>query len=126
MREQQRDLYAAIDLHSNNNYLAIVDAEDHRVFERRLKNEIGVVIAALAPFKERVAAIAVESTFNWYWLVDGLEDACLSSGLRSTSHQARSGLLRFATPLRVTSRSAAAASLLRPKSVHPPHHALRS
>jgi transposase len=75
MREQQRDLYAAIDLHSNNNYLAIIDGEDHRVFERRLKNEISAVITALAPFKERVVAIAVESTFNWYWLVDGLEDA---------------------------------------------------
>ena len=30
---------------------------------------------ALTPFKERLDTIAVESTYNWYWLVDGLQDA---------------------------------------------------
>ena len=82
---QEKELYAAIDLHSNNNYLAIIDGEDHRVFERRLKNEISAVIEALAPFKERVVAIAVESTFNWYWLVDGLQDAGYEVRLVNTS-----------------------------------------
>jgi len=28
-----------------------------------------------AIFKERLDTIAVESTYNWYWLVDGLQDA---------------------------------------------------
>jgi len=28
----------------------------------------------LKPYKKRIATIAVESTFNWYWLVDGLQD----------------------------------------------------
>ncbi len=36
----EKELYAAMNLHSNNNYLAIIDGEDHRVFERRLKNEM--------------------------------------------------------------------------------------
>ncbi len=36
---------------------------------------MSVVLAALAPFKERIHDIAVESTFNWYWLVDGLQAA---------------------------------------------------
>lgn len=29
----------------------------------------------LAPFQSNVTGIAVESTYNWYWLVDGLMDA---------------------------------------------------
>jgi hypothetical protein len=31
------------------------------------------VLAALAPYRERLAGVAVESTYNWYWLVDGLQ-----------------------------------------------------
>ena len=29
----------------------------------------------LAPYKERLEKVAVESTYNWYWLVDGLQEA---------------------------------------------------
>jgi transposase len=29
---------------------------------------------ALEPFRKKISAIAVESTYNWYWLVDGLQD----------------------------------------------------
>src|SRR6185295_977511 len=28
----------------------------------------------LAPYKQRMQSMAVESTFNWYWLVDGLRE----------------------------------------------------
>jgi transposase len=30
-------------------------------------------LVALEPFKESLEAVVVESTYNWYWLVDGLE-----------------------------------------------------
>lgn len=68
-------LYAAIDLHSNNNYLAIINEDDHIVFKRRLVNDLSVVLAMLKPYQDRITGIAVESTFNWYWLVDGLIEA---------------------------------------------------
>lgn len=68
-------LYAAIDLHSNNNVLVILDENDRIVLEKRLRNELTHVLAQLAPYREEVEAVAVESTFNWYWLVDGLMDA---------------------------------------------------
>jgi len=29
----------------------------------------------LEPYREQLQGVVVESTFNWYWLVDGLEDA---------------------------------------------------
>jgi transposase len=32
-------------------------------------------LATLEPFREELQGIVVESTFNWYWLVDGLMDA---------------------------------------------------
>jgi transposase len=65
-------LYAAIDLHSNNGVLVIIDELDKVVYEQRLPNDLQVVLAEMAPYRERVQAVAVESTFNWYWLVDGL------------------------------------------------------
>jgi transposase len=36
---------------------------------------------ALWPYRKRVHTIAVESTFNWYWLVDGLQDCGYSTVL---------------------------------------------
>jgi transposase len=68
-------LYAGIDLHANNNYLAIIDENDTRVYKRKLPNQPDVILAELEPFKENISGIVVESTFNWYWLVDLLMDA---------------------------------------------------
>jgi transposase len=65
---------AGIDLHSNNLFCGIVDRQGRRVFEKRLPCDIGWVVKALKPFKKRLEKIAVESTYNWYWLVDGLQD----------------------------------------------------
>lgn len=67
-------MYCGIDLHSNNNFLAIADIDDKRVYQKRLPNQPDVVLAELAPFKENIVGITVESTFNWYWLVDALMD----------------------------------------------------
>ncbi len=65
-------LYAGIDLHSTNNYLGIIDGEDRRVFKRKLPNDLKMILHCLNPYKEDLVGIVVESTFNWYWLVDGL------------------------------------------------------
>jgi transposase len=32
------------------------------------------VLLALEPFKKELSGVVVESTYNWYWLVDGLKD----------------------------------------------------
>jgi len=67
-------LYAGIDLHSNNNVVVVTDDEDNVVYRKRLQNELGDVLDALSPFEKNVAGVVVESTYNWYWLVDGLMD----------------------------------------------------
>jgi transposase len=66
---------AGIDLHSNNLFCAIMDLAGKRVFEKRLPCDLGSVLQALKPFQKRLEKIVVESTYNWYWLVDGLQDA---------------------------------------------------
>ena len=65
-------LYSAIDLHSNNSVLVILNEKDRVVLEERRPNDLKAILAELAPYKKRIQAIAVESTYNWYWLVDGL------------------------------------------------------
>jgi transposase len=67
-------LYSAFDLHSNNSYLAIIDENGKRVFHRKVKNDPQLVVQSLNPFENYIEGIVVESTFNWYWMVDLLSD----------------------------------------------------
>lgn len=67
-------LYAGIDLHSSNNYIGILDENDKRIFDKRIDNHLPDVLQTLEPFKNELEAIVVESTYNWYWLVDGLQE----------------------------------------------------
>ena len=67
-------LYAGFDLHSNNSYLGIINEEGTRVFKKKLGNESGRIIEALEPHKDDIAGVVVESTYNWYWLVDMLAE----------------------------------------------------
>jgi transposase len=68
-------LYGAIDLHSNNNYLVVSDEKDQGVLRRRGPNQLEWVLRELEPFGSGLVGVAVESTYNWYWLVDGLMEA---------------------------------------------------
>lgn len=63
-------LYTGFDLHSSNSYVGIIDENAKRVFSRKLPNDPAVIMDTLRPFKNDIADIAVESTYNWYWLVD--------------------------------------------------------
>lgn len=67
--------YCGIDLHSNNNVIVVIDETDNILLERKLSNNLGVVLDALSSIREPISGIAVESTYNWYWLVDGLQEA---------------------------------------------------
>jgi transposase len=78
-------LYGGIDLHSNNNVLVLSDEEDKEVYRKRLRNDLSVVLNALAPFSEQVEGLVVESTYNWYWLVDGLQEAGYQVHLANTA-----------------------------------------
>jgi transposase len=64
---------AGIDLHSNNLMIALIDETGKRIKHRKLTCSLPPVFEFLAPFVGRLQSIVVESTFNWYWLVDGLQ-----------------------------------------------------
>jgi len=68
-------LYAGIDLHASNNFIAVIDADGKRMFKKKLPNEAELILSTLGSFQEEMAGVVVESTFNWYWLVDLLGEA---------------------------------------------------
>jgi transposase len=67
--------YSGIDLHSNNSLVTVTDETDRVVAEKRLPNELSRILAFLSPWREELIGVVVESTYNWYWLVDGLQAA---------------------------------------------------
>jgi transposase len=67
--------YAGIDLHSSNNYIGVINSKDKRLYGKRHDNNIKEVVKALSPFRKNLKGVVVESTYNWYWLVDGLQEA---------------------------------------------------
>jgi transposase len=67
-------LYGAIDLHSNNNVTVLIDEQDQVVYQKRLPNDMPLIAQQLSGYRDRLQGIVVESTYNWYWLVDGLMD----------------------------------------------------
>ena len=67
-----KSLFAGIDLHSNNLMIGIVDQDGQRLKHQKLDCDLQQVVRFLKPFKTRFKSLAVESTYNWYWLVDGL------------------------------------------------------
>ena len=78
-------LYGGIDLHSNNSVIALLDEEDRSVYRRRLPNDLGVILGELKTYQEGIEGVVVESTYNWYWLVDGLMEAGYRVHLANTA-----------------------------------------
>jgi transposase len=68
-------LYAGIDLHSSNNFVGIIEENGRRAFRRRLRNDPEEILLTFGRFREDMVGVVVESTYNWYWLVDLLGDA---------------------------------------------------
>ena len=66
-------LIAGMDLHSNNVVIGLMDMDGKRVAHQKVECRLSEVVRFLAPYKKRLEQIAVESTYNWYWLVDGLQ-----------------------------------------------------
>lgn len=64
--------YSGIDLSARDSHICVIDERVKIVVQQKLRNELKRIARVLAPFKENLE-IVVESTFNWYWLVDGLQ-----------------------------------------------------
>jgi transposase len=68
-------LYAGIDLHANNSVVVVINEQDQVVYQQRFANHLPTILEQLAPYYAEIKGVVVESTYNWYWLVDGLMDA---------------------------------------------------
>jgi len=79
------ELYAGIDLHSNNSVVSVLDEQDRTVFAKRLPNDLASIVDVLKSCAGTLRGVAVESTYNWYWLVDGLQDAGFDVQLVNTA-----------------------------------------
>jgi transposase len=77
--------YSGIDLHSNNCVVAVSDETDRVLCTRRLANDLAAVLGLLEPYRAELAGVVVESTYNWYWLVDGLQAAGYRVHLANTA-----------------------------------------
>jgi transposase len=80
-----KKLYGGIDLHANNSVIVLVDAQEQVVFEKRIPNDLEKILVHLRPYQAGLQGLVVESTYNWYWLVDGLMEARYSVHLASTA-----------------------------------------
>jgi transposase len=45
------------------------------IYRKRLSNDLPTILEELAPYHTEMKGLVVESTYNWYWLVDGLMEA---------------------------------------------------
>jgi transposase len=68
-------LYCGLDVHSSNTRVGIVSEDGQRVYDCRVANDIGEILGHLDPMKADLEGLVVESTYNWYWLVDALMEA---------------------------------------------------
>jgi transposase len=66
--------YCGIDLHAKESVLCIIDTQDTIHFRKKVSNQINHILEVLDSFTPK-PKVALEATLNWYWLVDGLQEA---------------------------------------------------
>jgi transposase len=74
-KEGAMSFFAGIDLHSNNNYIGLINSDGEKLLQKKNSNSLDAVLETLDPFKKEIQGVVVESTYNWYWLIDGLMDS---------------------------------------------------
>src|SRR5258707_13706414 len=64
--------YCGIDLSARDCHVCVIDEQLQVMVQQKLRNELAKICQLLGPYKANLK-IVVESTFNWYWLIDGLQ-----------------------------------------------------
>lgn len=92
-------LYCGIDLHANNSVISIQDDKGGLCYEKRLPNDIDLIVKALQPYQSDLQGCVVESTYNWYWLVDGLIETGFNVHLANTAAITQYAGIKYANDL---------------------------
>jgi len=85
-----------MDLHSNNVYCGIIDQAGARVKGKKLPLDLAAILDFLEPYRDKLVDIVVESTYNWYWLVDGLQERCYPVRLANPAETEKYSGLKYA------------------------------
>jgi transposase len=88
-------VYGGIDLHSDNSVVGLIDEQDRVLYLKRLPNDLEVILRELAPFQKQIEGLVVESTYNWYWLIDGLQDVGYDVHLANTTAMVQYSGLKY-------------------------------
>src|SRR5438094_7466587 len=68
-------LYGGIDLHTHTSVMALLNGQGWVIYRKRLPNDLPTILEQIAPYHTAMEGLVGESTYNWYWLVDGLMEA---------------------------------------------------
>jgi len=66
--------YCGIDLHATDCFMCVIDDKDTILLKEKVPNRLEGIVYRLSSFSPR-PSVVIESTLNWYWLVDGLQEA---------------------------------------------------
>lgn len=64
--------HCGIDLGSRKTQVAIIDDNQRVLSNVRIGNDLAEICEQLKPYRGQIQIVA-EATFNWYWLIDGLQ-----------------------------------------------------
>jgi transposase len=67
--KMETEYCAGIDLHWDNMYVCILDADGEKLVHRKLRNDQNVFRRVIAPYAHSIT-VALESTGTWYWVCD--------------------------------------------------------
>ena len=65
--------------------MCVIDDNGKRLVERKLPNDSQLLITAQPEYRDKLIAVAIESTFNWCWLADALIEAGFEVQLVNTT-----------------------------------------
>ena len=65
--------YAGVDLSARSSWICVINEGGEKLASRKVPNDPEKITQVLSRFLPNLSAV-VESTFNWYWIVDVLED----------------------------------------------------
>ena len=66
--------YAGIDLHARNSVVCVINEKERKLVTATAPNDLPSILSLLEKVP-RQPSVAIEATLNWYWLVDGLQEA---------------------------------------------------
>jgi transposase len=69
-----------IDLHAREMRICVMDMNGQILLKRNIPCDIEVFISHVKPFMKSLT-VGVESTFNWYWLLDKLKEHKITAAL---------------------------------------------